>query len=164
QTIIRQSAEQYDLLAERRHLLAELQARNEELEKANALKEAFIRVASHELRTPLTILLGLTELALLTPATPAETNEYLSLIHQAGLRLARLADQLIKMLQAGRFERPLERSPVDLAALAREAAEDVRPFVEKRRQKLALELAPDLGVIHVDAGKLRDSLDNLLLN
>src|SRR5262249_6751692 len=59
--IIRQAAEQYDLIVERNRLLAELQVKNQELEKANTelrqsneLKEAFIKVASHELRTPLT--------------------------------------------------------------------------------------------------------------
>src|SRR5437016_4256295 len=69
QTIIRQAAAQYDLLVERKRLLAELQVKNRELSAANAelvqtneLKEAFIRVASHELRTPLTILFGLTQL------------------------------------------------------------------------------------------------------
>src|SRR5947207_1439628 len=66
QAVLRQAGELYDLLAERRRLQADLQARNRELQEANAelrradaLKEAFIRVASHELRTPLTILLAL---------------------------------------------------------------------------------------------------------
>src|SRR5438094_10347735 len=65
QLIIRQASEQYDLLVERKRLLAELQVKNRELSQANTelvqgneLKEAFIRVASHELRTPLTILFG----------------------------------------------------------------------------------------------------------
>src|SRR5205807_3587807 len=60
-TIIRQAAEQFDLLVERKRLLAELQVKNRELEQANCLKDAFIKVASHELRTPLTIVTGLTE-------------------------------------------------------------------------------------------------------
>src|SRR5206468_6635974 len=70
QSIIRQAAQQYDLLVERKRLLAELQVKNRELERANELKGAFIRVASHELRTPLTILCGLSELALATPNIP----------------------------------------------------------------------------------------------
>src|SRR5262249_19700009 len=74
QIIIRQAAEQRDLLEERKKLLAELtnknrelEEANEELRRANQRKDAFIRVASHELRTPLTIISGLTELALKTP-------------------------------------------------------------------------------------------------
>src|SRR4051812_46232993 len=108
-TIIRQAAEQYDLLVERRRLLAELQAKNKELTKANELKEAFIRVASHELRTPLTILLGLADLSVLTPGLGPPLQDWLSHIFTAGQRLNHLTNQLIQMLQAGRYERPLER-------------------------------------------------------
>jgi signal transduction histidine kinase len=171
QTILRQATEQYDLLVERKRLLAELQVKNQELErantelkKANDLKEAFIRVASHELRTPLTILYGLTELALETPFVTEPLHERLASIHRAGERLNRLVEQLVKMLSAGRFERSLERRPSDLAALLRQAAKDVQPFVEQRRQELALEIAPDVGQMEIEPDKIRDSLDNLLLN
>ncbi len=67
--IIRQGIEQYDLLAERRRLIAELQATNSqlvaanlELARAGKLKTAFIEVASHEFNTPINLVLGLTEL------------------------------------------------------------------------------------------------------
>jgi signal transduction histidine kinase len=171
QSILRQACEQYDLLVERKRLLAELQIKNQELEQANAelkkandLKEAFIRVASHELRTPLTIQFGLTELALNTAGVSDPLRERLASIHKAGDRLNRLVEQLVKMLSAGRFERPLERRPCDLAALLRNAARDVQPFVDQRRQELFLEIPPDLGQIEIEADKIRDSLDNLLLN
>jgi signal transduction histidine kinase len=171
QTIIRQAAEQYDLRVERKKLLAELQAKNEELvqantelKEANELKDAFIKVASHELRTPLTILLGLSELALRTSEVSQPLQSWLTSIHKATLRLHHLVDQLVKMLMADCFERPLERMPTDLAALLQLTAEDVRPFVEQRRQELVLDLAPDLGTLFIEAPKIRDSIDHLLLN
>jgi signal transduction histidine kinase len=164
QAIIRQAVQQYDLLVERKRLLAELQEKNKELEKANELKEAFIRVASHELRTPLTILYGLTELIQRTPGVEEPLRSWLGGIRKASERLKHLVDQLIKMLAVGRFERPLERQPTDLAALLQQAVQDVRPFVEQRHQELSLDLAADLGMANLEAGKIRDSVDNLLLN
>jgi signal transduction histidine kinase len=171
EALVRQAGELYDLRAERMQLLADLQARNDELRRANAdlrqsgaLKEAFIRVASHELRTPLTILLGLSELALRTPGLLPPVEGALGRIHKAGQRLHHLVEQLLQMLQAGRFERPLERRPTDFAALVAEAVEDVRPFAQQRRQQLVLDPAADLGVLDVDPGKIRDSIDHLLLN
>jgi signal transduction histidine kinase len=164
QAIIRQAAEQYDLLVERKRLLAELQIKNQELEKANKLKEAFIRVASHELRTPLTILYGLTELAQRTPGIAEPLHSWLIHIHKASDRLRHLVEQLMKMLDAGRFERSLERRPVDLVALLAQAVQDVQPFVDQRGQQLTFELADDLGTVDLDPGKMRDSVDNLLLN
>jgi signal transduction histidine kinase len=171
QTIIRQAADQYDLLVERRKLLTELQNKNQELQaantelqQANELKDAFIKVASHELRTPLAILLGLTELALRSAEVPEPVQGWLHSIHKASLRLNHLVTQLLKMLLADCFERPLERSPTDLAALLHTAADDVQPFVQQRRQQLSLKLAGDLGTLNVDAAKIRDSIDHLLLN
>src|SRR5207302_10367669 len=85
-------------------------------------------------------------------------------IQTACERLNRLVDQLIKMLSARQFDRSLERRPTDLAGLISQAAQDVRPFVEQRRQTLSLELTPHLGTMQVEPDKIRDSLENLLLN
>jgi signal transduction histidine kinase len=170
QSLIREAVERYELLVERKNLVAMLQRKNAELEQANAelsrantLKSAFIQVASHELRTPLTILLGLTELTNLMSAPPiVRTN--LGRIDHAGRRMQKLVDQIVTMLSTGQFDHSLDRKPTDVAALLKEAADDVRPFIELRRQNLSLELTPDLGSAPLDAPKLRDSINHLLLN
>jgi signal transduction histidine kinase len=170
-TILRQAGEQYDLLQERQRLLDDLQRKNQELEQANAelrqaniLKEGFINVASHELRTPLTILLALPELALRMGNPDPRTADCLRRMQEAGTRLHRLVEDILQMLRAGRFDRPLDRRPVDAAALVREAIESVRLFIEQRRQRLSVDLAADLGEINVEAGKIRICLDHLLIN
>jgi signal transduction histidine kinase len=171
QSIIRQAAEHYDLLIERQRLLKELQVKNQELERANGelrqaseLKTAFIKVASHELRTPLTILLGMSELVLQEPDMPPEARRWLESIHGASVRLQRSVDQMTKMLLAERFERSLECQPAAVQDLLREAVEEVRPFVARRHQQLEVECAPETGLISVEADKIRDSLEHLLLN
>src|SRR4051812_14712173 len=97
QGVIRQASQQYDLLVERKRLLTELQAKNQELERAHRLKDAFIKVASHELRTPLAILQGLAELALRGPDVPPALRGWLAGIRRAGERLAHLTHQIIQM-------------------------------------------------------------------
>lgn len=164
QAVMRQAAQQYDLLVERKQLLAELQAKNKQLERANEIKEAFIRVASHELRTPLTILYGLTQLAVGTPELQPPLSGWLGSINNAAERLTRLVTQIVQMLQLGRFERPVQRQPTDLAKLLAQTSADVQPFVEKRRQQLVLDLPPDLGNIDVETELIRDGIDHLLLN
>jgi len=164
QIVIRQAAEQYDLLVERKRLLAELQVTNQELLKANEIKEAFIRVASHELRTPLAILYGITQLALSTPGLVQPWLDWLRSTQKAAERLNRLVDQLTQMLLAGQFERPLEKRPTELAPLLKQAAQDVRPFVEQRRQELSLNFDADLGLMNIEAAKIRDCVEHLLLN
>ena len=171
QAVVREAAERHDLVAERKRLMEELRAKNEQLEhsndelrRANELKGAFIQVASHELRTPLTILMGLTRLAGTTAGQQQPLKSFLERIENACRRLQHLVDQLVTMLQAGRFERPLERKNTDMAALVRQAADDVRPFVDLRQQTLDLDVAPDVGDAEVEAMKIRDSLNHLLLN
>jgi signal transduction histidine kinase len=91
-------------------------------------------------------------------------NDWLRRIHQAATRLQGLVDQMIKLLLKGRFDYPLNRRPTELALLLQDAAEQVRPFVERRRQELVLDLAADLGQVNVEADKIRDGVDHLLLN
>src|SRR5271154_5593103 len=74
--IIRQGVEQYDLLAERRRLITQLQTANTDLVRANAelaragqLKPAFIEVESHEFNPPIPLVLGLADLLRLSNPT-----------------------------------------------------------------------------------------------
>ena len=171
QTLIRDACQHYDLLVERKQLLAEVQRKNAELQGANAkltqanqLKQAFIQVASHELRTPLAILLGLSKLALREHPQHDHLHEFIERMDRAAERLRRLVDQIVKMLSAQAFDLILDRTPSDVAALMTQASDDVRPFIELRRQELLVNLAPDLGTVSLDADKVRDSVNHLLLN
>jgi signal transduction histidine kinase len=183
--VIREACERYDLVRERDELLEQLRGQNAELEQANVnlgqananlatanaelqrandLKHAFIQVASHELRTPLTILQGMVRLAAAVPGTSGPLKNYLDRIERASKRLGYLIDQIVSMLVANRFERTADREPTDLPPLLREAAEDVRPFVELRHQELFVEVPDDLGMMNVEPVGIRDALNHLLLN
>jgi signal transduction histidine kinase len=171
QAIIREACERYDLMVERKQLLAEVQRKNAELEKVNAdllqsnmLKSAFIQVASHELRTPLTIMNGLTSLAQRIPGTPPALADLLRRIEQGGVRMQQLVDQIVSMLSSDQFERVLHREPTDVSRLINDAVDDVRPFIDKRGQTLVLDAPPALGSADLDAAKLHDTLNHLLLN
>ena len=94
----------------------------------------FVADAAHELRTPLTSLQGNAELyrqgAL---ATPEAISRAMSRIESSAGRMARLVEDLLLLARLDQ-QRTLEREPVDLVALAREAAADFaavapdRPF------------------------------------
>src|SRR5579859_7034803 len=167
ETIIDEAAERYDLIVERNALVetlkernAALEAANAELKRSNELKQAFIQVASHELRTPLTILLGSVHLA----RVAENESPLLDRAEHAGMRLARLVDQIVTMLVAGNFEAGLERKETDMSTLLNQAADDVRPFVAVRKQELSVDLASDLGTAEVEGDRIRDVLNHLLLN
>jgi signal transduction histidine kinase len=170
--IIRQGVEQYDLLAERRRLVEELQSANaqlvranEELARAGQLKTAFIEVASHEFNTPITLVLGLTELLRLSNAArPDQEREILRQITASGEQLARLVRNMMTLLRAEDFRRTLQPDDVSLAELLERVIDQVRPFSSARRIRLQSELAPELGTFELDADKLSAVFVNLLTN
>jgi signal transduction histidine kinase len=171
QAVLRQAVEHYDLVTERKQLLAQLQEKNKQLESANSelrqandLKKAFIKVASHELRTPLTIVMGLSDLGRQTVGVPLQVSQWLERIHVGSLRLNERVDLMIKLLLADRFERPLTRKPVDLAPLLHAVAADIATFVAQRQQHLEVDAPPDLGAVLVEEDKVRDSVFQLLVN
>jgi signal transduction histidine kinase len=170
--IIRQAAEQFELLAERKRLIAELQTANfqllqanEELARAGRLKTAFIEVASHEFNTPITLVLGLAELLkIANPQRADDEREILRQITASGRQLSRLVTNMLTLLRAEDFRRTLQRSPVKLNDLIQGVVDQVRPFIVSRHLQLHLELAPNLGTLEIDADKINAVLVNLMTN
>lgn len=169
--VLRQALDYFNLQADKRRLMDEVRQKNAQLEQANLelrrandLKRAFIKVASHELRTPLAIVVGLSEMAARSTDTPGTARQWMEQVLGAGLRLTDRVDQMVKLLQAERFERPLQRCSTDLAGLLNDAAGQVLGFAQLRKQNLRLELASDLGRVDVEPDKLRDSVVQLLVN
>ncbi len=170
--IIRQAAEKYTLLSERKELIAELQEANvrlthanDELARAGRLKTAFIEVASHEFNTPITLVLGLTDLLRLSnPDRPEEDREILRQITSSGRQLSRLVTNMLTLLRAEDFRRTLQRTPVELSELIAGVVDQVRPFVHARHLQVEVDLAPDLGTFEIDPDKIAAVLVNLMTN
>ena len=68
------------------------------------------------------------------------------------------------LLHGEHFARSMDKAPIDLAVIVREATDEVRPFVDQRHQVLVVDAPSDLGSVVVDASKIEDSLNQLLLN
>ena len=105
-------------------MLGQIEAGIQEREAGQAKLRRFVADAAHELRTPLTSLRGYAELyrqgAL--PTTEAVGNA-MGRIESEGARMARLVDDLLLLARTDQG-RALEKEPVDLVRLAREAAGD----------------------------------------
>jgi len=121
----------------------------------------FVADAAHELRTPLTSLRGYAELyrqgAL--PNDEAVTNA-MRRIESEGARMARLVDELLLLARLDQ-SRGVERSPVDLVPLVRDATEDFR--VVDPQRPLTTTYA-ESALILGDPLRLRQVVDNLLAN
>jgi two-component system OmpR family sensor kinase len=121
----------------------------------------FIADASHELRTPLTSIRGYSEMLRRGAGeSPADAGLARRRIEEESVRMSALVDDmlLIARLDQGR---PLETRPVDLQAIARDAAADARVVAPQREITLQ---APDAVMVSGDDTRLRQVVGNLVRN
>jgi two-component system sensor histidine kinase TctE len=146
---------------ETRPLIAALNGLLGELASANRSQQRFLANAAHQLRTPLAGLQAHTELALSLPMTDACRTQ-VEQVHQATIRTARLANQLLALARAepGGHTEPV--GPLDLKAMVEAVADE---WVHRALQR-DLDLGFDLGPAGVrgDGFLLREVLANLLHN
>src|SRR5215213_9955361 len=132
------------------------------LERAQGEQRAFLASVGHELKTPLTTVQGYTE-ALLdgTVDDPAEQRRSLLRVHAETIRLARLVQDLLDLARLGRGQFAVSAVDADVGVVLREAAAAER--AARRQVTVTTRLAGPLHA-HVDPGRLRQVLDNLLDN
>jgi len=102
-------------------MLGELGAARQETEATLDRQRAFVADASHELRTPLTSILA--NLELLEAELTGEQREMADSALRSSKRMRRLVGDLLLLARAD-AGRAAPHAPVDLAAVAREAAEE----------------------------------------
>lgn len=132
----------------------------DQIEASDRRLRRFIADASHELRTPLAAVRAYAELFGRGASEHAEDLERsMTGITREAERMSLLVDDLLLLARLDEG-RPLEREPVDLAAVVQEAVDAARVVEPERRIDLAVEPTTVLG----DAARLRQVLDNLLAN
>ena len=142
-------------------MLSHIESAFEERRRSEERLRRFVADASHELRTPLTSIRGYAELFRRGADTrPDDLAKSMTNIEGEAARMGVLVDDLLLLARLDQG-RPLEREPVDLAAVVEDAVESARA-VEPGR---SIELSADSPVEIVgDAGRLRQVVDNLLDN
>ncbi len=143
----------------------QLEARNEEAEKANRLKSEFLASMSHELRTPLHTIIGFSELLTEELEGPLNSKQkrFLGHILQDARHLLQLINEVldISKIEAGKLE--LQREAFDFSTCLNEvlagiqsqaAAKSIR--VENRNTFADL--------LYADRVRMKEVLYNLLSN
>ena len=145
-----------------------LNAMLDRLERAFAERQAsedrlrqFIADASHELRTPLASIRGYAELFRMGAASkPADVEKSMRRIEDEAARMGVLVEDLLTLARLDEVA-DAPHAEVDLAKLARDAADDARATAPGR----AIAVAGDnTAVVLGDAHQLRQVLANLLRN
>jgi two-component system OmpR family sensor kinase len=142
-------------------MLTQIESAFAERTESNTRLRRFIADASHELRTPLTSIRGYSEMLRRGAAeSPADADLARRRIEEESVRMSVLVDDmlLIARLDQGR---PLERKPVNLQAIAGDAADDARAVAPQRTITLS---ANGPVVVEGDDTRLRQVVGNLVRN
>jgi PAS domain S-box-containing protein len=160
-------------ITEQKALEEQLRRKNEELEvqymrvqEANRLKSEFLANMSHELRTPLNAIIGFTELLHdgKVGAVSGEQKEFLGDILTSSRHLLQLINDVLDLskVESGKMEfRP---ESLDLERVVGEVRDILRSLSASKRIRVDTEIAPNLGDVLLDPGKLKQVLYNYLSN
>lgn len=130
------------------------------LELEDQLRRVLVADVAHELRTPLAILQATIEA--MADGITEPTAVTLSSLHDETLRLGRIVEDLEVLASAEAAGLALELKPVDLAVVADDAVNGLKPQLEGAGLSLARDFQPT--VVRGDKNRLHQVLTNLLTN
>lgn len=143
-----------------------LRQKNQQLERASALKSQFLAAMSHELRTPLNGILGFSDI-LQRQIGGTLTNRQLNhvkAIEKSGQHLLGLINDILDLskIEAGKIDLNLE--PVSIHELCSSCLKMIQPRADKKKLGLSIELDYKISQVLLDERRVRQILVNLLSN
>lgn len=146
--------------------LQKIESTNEELTRANRLKDEFLATMSHELRTPLNAVLGMTEILQeeMFGEINNEQRDALQTIESSGNHLLSLINDIIdlSMIESGYLK--LSCTSTAIAQLCQSSIAFIQPQASQKQIQISAEIAPNLPNLMLDERRILQVLINLLNN
>ena len=132
------------------------------LEAAFAQQAQFTADASHDLRTPLAVIITEAQTALARARSAAEYRETLEGCLSTAQQMRRLTESLLELARFDAGQETMKREPFELAQVAKECVELVRPLAQGR----GITIDADLASVEClgDAERISQVVTNLLTN
>ncbi len=108
--------------------------KNQELERARAMKNDFFAKASHELRTPVNGILGLAEI--LEESASTNQQEYVKALMQVATQLKTIVNDLLDLSKLEEKKITFENVPFNLAEIFNNIALAFKPLADKKEIRL----------------------------
>ncbi|GAA4358817.1 hypothetical protein GCM10023165_54200 [Variovorax defluvii] len=141
-----------------------LQSAQEELQRASRRKDEFLAMMSHELRNPLAPIHTAVEVIRRVAAPHPKVSWALDIAERQLRQLTRLIEELLDVARISQGKVVLKRETVDLCTVIAHSVETVQPFIDSRRQRLAVTLPRHPVWLAGDAARLTQVICNLLHN
>ena len=162
--LLKTFAAQSVLAIQNARLFAEIEDKSRQLAEASQHKSQFLANMSHELRTPLNAIIGVSEMLREDAEALKQDTEPLDRVLGAGRHLLALINDILDLskIEAGRMELHLETFP--LVPVIQDVAKTIEPMATKNGNRIVIECPADLGTMHADQTRSRQSLLNLASN
>ncbi len=151
----------------RKHTEQTLRQAKEEAERGNRSKNTFLANISHELRTPLNAIIGFSEMMkheIFGPLEPANYRSYVDDIHDSGMHLLELINDILDMSKAEAGMTDLQESPVDVMDILRASTRMMARRAQNAGITIIENLPPRLPQLLADERRIRQIILNLLSN
>jgi len=158
------SSETITLARSINRMLDGLHRQQERLEREHQRKDEFLAMLAHELRNPLAPISSAAQLLRVLFADVPRIKDVSGVISRQVAHMTHLVDDLLDVSRVTRGLVTINQSTVELGAVLREAAEQIKPVIDARKHSLTLEIAPEALPVCGDRTRLVQVAANLLNN
>ncbi|MEO8300454.1 MAG: HAMP domain-containing sensor histidine kinase [Rhizomicrobium sp.] len=147
--------------------LADAQHARQDAVDTAKIRKDFLTATSHELRTPLNAILGFSEILtgeMFGPMQSERYLEYAKIIHQSGVHVLSLIDDLLDLskLDAGKLELCVER--IQILKVIIDCVRSVEPQATREQVGISVHVHDGIDQLYGDNKRLHQMLLNLLSN
>lgn len=154
-----ENARAYRTVREQRE---ELEAALERVRLSDSRKDEFLAVLGHELRNPLAPIA--TALDLMELKDSGAFAKERDVIRRQVQHLTRLLEDLLDVSRITRKKLQLSKRVIEIGGALTKAAEMTSPLLQKRRQRLLLDVPKSGALVEADPTRLAQVFENLLTN
>jgi len=133
------------------------------LKEADRRKDDFLAMLAHELRNPLAPISNAVQL-MRRPDGRRASDHLFGIVERQVRQIVKLVDDLMEIARITRGKIELDRRPLLLADIVRDAVDASRPQIERAGHRLDISLPDEPLVVHGDAVRLTQVLTNLINN
>lgn len=139
-------------------------------EDARRLKAQFAMAVSHELRTPLNLIIGFSEMMVITPRSsygqplPPRYFTDIEAIYRNACHISSLIDDILDLGQIDAERMGVRRQEASVSQIVQTAIAGLAPRIQTQGLTLDLDVPEDLPTVLVDPTRIRQVLINLLIN
>jgi two-component system phosphate regulon sensor histidine kinase PhoR len=132
--------------------------------RVDRVRRDFVANVSHELRTPLTAIRGYAEALAEEDVSADQRRQFVEILTRHTARMERLVRDLLRLARLDAGQDTLHAATINTRDLMQGVQDDLSRMLDERGQRVEISIAPGAETFTADEAKLREVLQNLIVN